>query len=69
MRLDPGSGEPRGDMRIATGMFRDPVYQEKVRAWRPGSGPAQRAELQALARTRGSHDAVRPFCHRATAES
>lgn len=40
-------------------VFCDPVYEEKVRAWCSGRGPAQRAQLQATPRASGPEDAIR----------
>ena len=58
VRFDAGRRETRRNVRMTSGVLRDAVDQEHVGAGRAGSGPPQRAELHAVARSRCAKDAV-----------
>jgi len=66
MCLDPGGRKTPSDVRMAPGVLRDPVNEKQVGACFDGRGPAQCAQLEAVARSSGAEDASRECRHGAT---
>src|SRR5688572_12802740 len=66
MGLDPSKSETRRDVRMAPGVFGDPVDEEGVRARRSGRAPAQRAQLKVVSRSGGPDEGVCGNCHGTT---